>query len=95
MTTDIVDHRLNQLEVRVGSVEGHMGDVRVGLERLHSDLKLNTSTTQHVQNAVEKIADDTGDMVSLMKGLKSIGKILAWVGIPVTLIAGVISLLHL
>lgn len=73
--------RISHLEGRVAGVEGTMSDhsgrldkveqqlvdVRLGMERLHGDLRLNNQATDQIQRSVSKIEADTSEMIALYR----------------------------
>lgn len=59
-------------ERRLVTLETQMGDMRVLVSRIDSDLQQNTEVTSAIKR-------DTAEIVELMKGGKVFGKFVAWV----------------
>lgn len=58
-------------EERIQRLEGQVSDMRVAMADVTSGLKATTETTQAIKA-------DTAELVSLMKGGKVFGKVVAW-----------------
>jgi hypothetical protein len=74
---------INTLDRRVWALEQQMTDVKVALTKLDVGLQANTTLTK-------TIAQDTGELVVLMKGLKVVGK-LAGIGTAIAGFAALVS----
>ena len=78
LQTEIVaDH-----SIRIGRLEVQVADVRISLARLEGDMKeLNRLTAE--------VRDNTGEVVTIAKSIKLIGKFATWGGAIATLIAAI------
>jgi hypothetical protein len=74
---------MTSVENRVTDLEGKLVDVRLGMERLHGDLKLNTNTAEQIRAAVTRIQEDTSEMIAVYRAtpkMRSNTRWWVWVG---------------
>jgi hypothetical protein len=58
-------------EIRIVALEGHVSNLRIAVSNLASAVQTNTEVTREIKA-------DTAEMVSLLKGGKIFGKVVAW-----------------
>ena len=70
--SDPHEQRLSNVEGRVTDLEGRLTDVRIGMERLHGDLRVNTDKAEQIRASVAKIQSDTAEMISVYRATPQI-----------------------
>lgn len=104
MTDQQNSDRVTHLEGRVTSVEGALGDVkttqqrhaqelldvRIGMERLHADLRVNNESTRRIDANVSKVVQDTSEMLATYKATPRMREDTRWWVWVISSIAGLV-----
>jgi hypothetical protein len=72
------EQRITSVENRVTDLEGKLVDVRLGMERIHGDLRLNTDKAEQIRAAVTRIQEDTSEMIAVYRATPRIKTSVRW-----------------
>jgi hypothetical protein len=72
------EKRMTSVESRVTDLEGKLIDVRLGMERIHGDLRLNTDKAEQIRAAVSRIQEDTSEMIAVYRATPRIKSNVRW-----------------